>query len=469
MSKLSDSLRRYRYLWPHSNSRASSHWRTLEDKRVYVRDMPESLAELAADSRWPAFFPSSICFVTTAEGSEVALEKVVGASIVNRFPYVLGLAFCKQRLSERHHVRRVFTQMLESGGSLAVQFLPPGQALDSAMNAITVVPEERTHLRIAHSGLSVRKALTNDAPVFNSAYMVYEASLVKPGKDFQGSPVNSTSWIDVGSHTIYFLEINGIQLRQDIAERRHQILWRSLPAWEPQFKLQGSVPAKGSRVQDGRYQKGYTPLYAFPSANTIAFEADTVENGMAVKYLSPLPEDQVEVDNERSRWPCFFPSSVGMITTWAADSIPNLMPCGSTAIVSRHPLVIALCVCYVGISERYVRRATLDIIRRTGKFGCGVPFINDVVVDALKYAGNISVAGDPEKVAHAGLEVEQDDWAPVLPALPVHFDCQVIGEVPLGTHVMFLGKVRRIRVRADVTLDNPIEWCPWADVVPVRK
>lgn len=466
---LSDSLRRYRYLWPHFNLHASLRWRALEDKRVYVRDMPESSAELATDSRWPAFLPSPICFVTTTDGSNVALEKVVGASIVNRFPYVLAVSFCKQRLSERHHVRRVFTEMLESSGSLAVQFLPPSQALDSAINAITVVPEERTHLRIAHSGLSMRKALTNDAPVLNCAYMVYEASLVKPGKDFQGGPIYSTPWIDVGSHRIYLMEINAIQLRRDIAEGCSQILWRSLPAWEPQFKLQGSVCAEGSPVQNGRYQKGYTSYYAFPSANTIAFEADTVENGMAVKHLPPLPEDQVEVDNERSRWPCFFPSSVGMITTWAADSIPNLMPCGSTTIVSRHPLVIAACVCYVGISERYARRATLDIIRRAGKFGCGVPFINDVVLDAIRYAGNISIVQDPEKVAHAGLEVGQDDWAPVLPALPVHFDCQVIGEVSLGTHGMFLGKVHRIRVRADVTPDNPIEWCPWADVVPVHK
>src|SRR5262249_62090220 len=96
-----------------------------------------------------------------------------------------------------------------------------------------------------------------------------------------------------------------------------------------------------------------------------------------------------------------------------------------------------------------------------------VPFINDEVVNAMKYAGNISWSRDPKKLVHSGLEVERCDWAPVLPSLPLHFDCQVMGEVRLGTHIMFLGEVRRIRVRADVTPQNPLEWYPWADVSPL--
>jgi dTDP-4-amino-4,6-dideoxygalactose transaminase/flavin reductase (DIM6/NTAB) family NADH-FMN oxidoreductase RutF len=466
---MNDFLARYRYVWPNGGLHAGPGWRALDGKRAYVRDMPESLRELAEDSRWPAFFPSPICHVTLTDGTRAALEKVVGASIVNRFPYVLALSFCKQELSARHHTRRVFTEMLEENGRVAVQFLPPGRALDRAMDAILAVPEERTHLRIAHSGLSTRRALTNDAPVFDAAYMVYEAALAKPGKDLQGEPVYPTPWIDVGSHRVYFLEIKAIQLRQDIAEGRSQVRWRSLPAWEPLFALHGSAAEGGDRAQNERYQKGYTPHYAFPSSGTVAFESDAVENGMAVKLLPPLPEDQVEVDNDRARWPCFFPSSAGMITTWAGDGSPNLMPCGSTTVVSRHPLVIAPCVSYAPINVRYAPRATLDFIRRTGRFGCGVPFINDMVVDAMRYAGNISFAQDGRKVAHAGLAVDPEEWAPVLPALPVHFDCQVRREVRLGTHIMFLGEVRRIRVRADVTEENPLEWCPWANVVPVGQ
>ena len=158
-----------------------------------------------------------------------------------------------------------------------------------------------------------------------------------------------------------------------------------------------------------------------------------------------------------------------MITSWAPDGVPNLMPCGSTTIVSRHPLVIAPCVSYAAINERYAKRATLDIMRETGRFGCGVPFIDDLVLGGIKYAGNVSLASNARKVADAGFEVEASEWSPALTALPVHFDCQIVDEVRLGTHIMFLGEVKRIRVRADVAPHNPIEWCPWAQVAPRRE
>jgi flavin reductase (DIM6/NTAB) family NADH-FMN oxidoreductase RutF len=460
---INDNLKQYRYLWPSSDFQSDAHWHAEAGTEAYVRNLPENGRDLAADSRWPAFFPSPMAFVTTGDRRNAALEKVVGASIVNRFPYVLALSFCKRDLSARHHVRRAFTEALENNGNVGVQFLPPGGHLDQAMRAITSVTEDKTQLRIAQSGLCTRKALTNEAPVFDGAYMVYEASFAKPGKDLCGEPIYQVPWFDAGSHRIYFFEINAIQLREDIARGQSQIIWRSLPAWEPHGTFQPHAD-HGQQRQNQGYQKSYTPHYVFPAVGTIAFEPDSVENGMSVKHLPPLPEAQIEVDNDRARWPCFFPCSAGMITTWAEKGRPNLMPCGSTAVLSRHPLIIAPCVSYAAINERYAPRATLAIIRRSGRFGCGVPFIHDAVVDAMRYAGNISFACDPEKVAHAGLEIEDSEWSPVLTALPVHFDCEVLGEIRLGTHIMFLGEVRRIRIRSDVTPNNPIEWYPWAQV-----
>ena len=395
--------------------------------------MPETRDELAADSRWPSFFPSPICFVTTTDGRDTALEKVVGASIVNRFPYVIALSFCKESLSSRHHVRAVFSEMLERGGTVAVQYLPPGELLDRAMHTIATVPEDQSNARLARTGLPVRRGVTNTCPVFADAYMVYEAKLVQPGKDFEGQPIYETAWVDVGSHRVYFLEITAIQLRQDIAEGRSQIHWRSLPTWTPRNQL-GAASGPGDQVSGGgRYIKGYTPNYAFPSGGTIAFETDSIQDGMAIKHLPPLPEDQVEVDNDRARWPCFFPSSAGLITSWSDDQRPNLMPCGSTTILSRHPLVIAPCVSYAAINERYAPRASLDILRKRGRFGCGVPYIHEQIVSAMKYAGTTSISLDPDKVANAGLEVLPEEWAPVLASAPLHYDCEIVGEVRLGT------------------------------------
>ena len=435
-ASLSPALAPYRYRWPREELAEAGGWRRAADGGV-ERALPEPAAELARDSRWPALFPSPICLVTAAHGTTAVLERVVGPSIVNRFPYVLALSFCVQPLSGRHYARRAFTRVLEAGGEAAVQFLAPGAALDAVLGAIEATPEPDTASRLARTGLGTRRATTSAAPVFADAYLVYEGRLVRPGRDLDGEPIYPRPWLDVGSHRVYFLEVRAIQLRRDIAEGRSQIRWRSLPAWSP------------ARATDA-------PVV----------EADGLEAGMAVKHLPSEAADQVEVDNDRARWPCFFPSSVGMITTWAADDRPNLMPCGSTTVVSRAPLVITPCVGYAAINERYAPRLTLELIRKNRAFGCGVPFISDRVVAAIKYAGNVSfqVAGD--KVARAGLAVERGGPAPVLPELPVHFDCEVLDEVRLGTHVMFLGAVRRIRVRADVTPGNPLEWCPWADVRP---
>jgi flavin reductase (DIM6/NTAB) family NADH-FMN oxidoreductase RutF len=46
--------------------------------------------------------------------------------------------------------------------------------------------------------------------------------------------------------------------------------------------------------------------------------------------------------------------------------------------------------------------------------------------------------------------------------LPVHYDCRIVAQLRLGTHCMFLGQAEHLFVRADVTSENPIEWCPWA-------
>ncbi len=457
------ALQPYRYTWPTTPLAGDPRWTFDEKSQCYLRTMPETAEELARDSRWPALFPSPICIITTTDGRRVAMEREVGASIVNRFPYVVALSLCREPLSGRHHPRRTFMEILEKGGVASLQFLPPGETLDAALNAVSTVPDSECDRRIAHSGLSSRKGVTNDAPVLGAAYLVYEAAFVRPQKDFSGQPIYASPWVDVGSHRIYFLEINAIQLRQDIAEGRSQIRWRALPSWRPKKPVTTAKPVRTLPKGD-RYQKGYTPDYAFPSANTIAFEYDEIRDGMAIKRLPPLPEDQVEVDNDRARWPCFFPSSCGLITTWADTNTPNLMPCGSTTVVSRHPFTIAPCVSYTSINERYARRESLDLIRRSGRFSCGVPYISDAIVEAIKYAGNNSLVHDPLKVRNSGLSFGPSEYGPALTEVPIQFDCEVAGEVVLGTHIMFLGEVKRIRVRADVTPDNPLEWCPWAAV-----
>lgn len=466
-STLRSPLLPYRYSWP--SGPLSPQWQSSSNDLFIERVLPESDEQLASDSRWPAFFPSSITFATSRYGDSVVLEKVVGASIVNRFPYIIALSFCTVDLSKRHHSRRHFIETLEQSKCVAVQLLPPGRLLDSAMQAILGTDEAASGDRLALTGLPLRNAASNDSPVFDDAYMVYEGRLVKPTIDFEGNAILPKPFLDMGSHRIYFFEIEAIQLRRDIADGQSQIHWTSLPDWTADPGLSsGFETAHSTGASGDRYQKGYNPHYSFPSENTVSFECDEFANGMAIKYLSPLPKDQVEVDNDRARWPCFFPQSAGLITSWAENGMPNMMPCGSTTVVSRSPFIIAPCVSYGRINERYAPRNSLDIIRRTKRFSCAVPFLDEQMVDAIRYTGNVSFATDNDKLKNSMLTVSREFGSPVLPSSPINFDCEVVHEELLGTHSMFFGEVKRILMRKDVSSANPLFWCPFPDVDPLR-
>src|SRR5687767_3903584 len=65
----------FAYRWPHPGAFDAAAWRTEGEHRR--RTLPETREELADDSRWPGFFPSPICLVTSAHGGVAALEKVV--------------------------------------------------------------------------------------------------------------------------------------------------------------------------------------------------------------------------------------------------------------------------------------------------------------------------------------------------------------------------------------------------------
>lgn len=451
---------KYSYLWPDSEINENKYWKSAGDY-FFEREMPEQEGEFKNDSKWPAFYPSPICMVTASDGGKSVLERSVGATIVNRFPYIIALAFCRDNLSKRHYDRNIFRNMAEENESVAVQFLPPGPFFDKALDAVNKIAEEDIFNRIQYSGLPTHKAFSSQAPVFDCAYMVYEASLVKPCKDFNGNLIYEKPYVDIGSHRLYFFEIKTIQLRKDIAEGDSQIYWRSLPVWNPVSREYGYLPKKDNSImQKKEYRKGYTANYFFPSSKTTAFAYDFIQNDMAVKHLPSMPKDQVEIDNDKARWPCFFPSPLTFITTWADHLIPNIMPCGSTMVVSRHPMTIAVSVAYAAINTRYNVRATLDIMRKTKTFGCGVPYIDDRIIDSILYSGNVSFAEDSKKVENSGLQWEYEKCGPVITAFPIHFDCRVVDEIQLGTHSMFLGEVCKIKVRKDVRLVNPIEWIP---------
>ncbi|HMF26181.1 MAG TPA: flavin reductase family protein [Pseudolabrys sp.] len=457
---------KYIYPWPPPNAFSKPVWQDYLDGEYRQREMPESAEEVAADSRWPAFFSQPICLITTTDGQQFYLEREVGPCIVNRFPYVMTISLCRKALSERHTPRVQFMEALEKSGIANVQFLPLGPPLDRCLDILNTYPEGQVQKRVAATGLPHRRALSNAAPVFADAFMVYETHFCRPMEDLYGNKIYEKPYVDVGSHRVYFLEVNCIQLRQDIADGRTQIAWNSLAEWTPRRPTVPSADVDQSTITRMGYIKPFTPYYKFPASNTVAFEYEGNADGMAYKHFEAFQRSHVEViDNDKTRWPCFFPSSLGMITSRSAAGKPNLMPCGSTTVISRSPLVISPAVTYGGINDRYRSRYTLHNIRAHSRFGVGLATVNEEMLAAIRYAGNVSAADDPNKLRNTGLSFEDGDYSPILRGCPIHFDCEVVGEVKLGTHSMFLGEVQRILVRTDVSAENPITWNPWPVVL----
>lgn len=456
----------FQYTWPEAALSDQDVWKPLAETELLFRDMPESREALAADSRWPAMFPSPLTIVTTVNGDEYGLEKVVGASIVNRFPYIVALSFVREDLSDRHYARRNFCRMLEIGGEAVVQFLDQGENLNKVMDVIASVDEEHTSERLEQTGLSWRPAETGKAPVFDAAYLSYETQLAKPATTLEGDVVLEKPWVDVGSHRVYFLEVKAIQLRDDIAEGKSQISWKSMPDYMNPTRTQIEA---GDLTRGGKYIKGYTPDYRFPSAGTIAFDRHKRANGMSIHILPERASEQVEVDNDKARWPCFFPSPVGMVSAWGPDGKANLMPCGSTTVISRSPLVISPCISASSINERYAPRASTDFIRSTGRFNVGVPFHDPAITAAIQYCGNFSFRDDDDKIARTGLNISPGSTnAPILDDLPITFECKLVGEVQMGTHIMMLGEVDRIVAHRSLGKTSRIDWQPFPVVEAAR-
>jgi hypothetical protein len=257
---------KFRYVWPGCGAFDAPGWGRTQDGEYRIRAMPESREELDRDSRWPVFFPSPICITTASDRGIAHVEKVVGASIVNRFPYVVALSYCREPLSSRHYVRRTFMEALEVSRRAAVQFLMPGEPLRALMSAIANVPEDRPEERLAAAGLAARGTV----PVFDDAYLVYQCRLAEPRRDFDGAPIYADPWTDIGSHRVYFLEIESIALDENIASGRAPLHWRSLPVWRGAPRRHRSDPALAARRQEtlsrGALSRLISPTMSFPAA-----------------------------------------------------------------------------------------------------------------------------------------------------------------------------------------------------------
>ena len=184
---VSDPLWDHRFAWPSTQLADDGRWSPSACGEYLSRVMPESGDEFAVDSQWPAFFPSPICVISASDGQRTALEREVGASIVNRFPYVLTVSVCRDALSGRHHPRSRFIDVLTSRGSAAVQFVEPGPDLNAALEVIAELPEnalDRIERTISHATRNHKRR----AGILQRIPRLH-ATLIKPQRNSDSTPI----------------------------------------------------------------------------------------------------------------------------------------------------------------------------------------------------------------------------------------------------------------------------------------
>ena len=217
------------------------------------------------------------------------------------------------------------------------------------------------------------------------------------------------------------------------------------------------------------YKKTFTPRYRFPGPNTVAFQGRRRGRMRALV----LPRGPVyEADNDRARWPCFFPAPLLVITVVAEDGRFNMMPCGSTMMVNRHPLTIAASIAYAEINVRYRRRETLEMIERAGVFGVCVFSDQEHFVEAVNLSGNLSIADGIDKFRDAGLTPlrGRETGTVLVKEAPVCYECRLAEARRLGTHKMLFGEVLAVTLDQRIARgDTRLLWHPLAKIVPAEQ
>ena len=129
-----------------------------------------------------------------------------------------------------------------------------------------------------------------------------------------------------------------------------------------------------------------------------------------------------------------FASGVTVITVHNSEGAPCGMTASAFNSVSLDPLSILVCL-------NRESRTYQDVCRR-GRFG-----VNILGQSAKPIAAHCAKPGEDKYLEAEWLEsVESADQPPVLSDAMAYLDCEVISEMPAGTHSVVLAKVKAVGV-----------------------
>ena len=90
-------------------------------------------------------------------------------------------------------------------------------------------------------------------------------------------------------------------------------------------------------------------------------------------------------------------------------------------------------------------RFSFEILRKTGEFVINLP--TESLARAIDFCG-VRSGRDIDKIDACGLSLLPGETvqAPLVAESPVHLECQITQELPLGSHHMFLARISAVRV-----------------------
>ncbi len=148
--------------------------------------------------------------------------------------------------------------------------------------------------------------------------------------------------------------------------------------------------------------------------------------------------------------PILFPMPAVLIGTYRDDGAANAMTAAWAAACCAKPPCL-------GVAVRD-SRLTYETLRSRRAFTVCVP--PAALVREVDYLGIVSGKRAPDKLERAGLDSERGSEvdAPALLGCPVVAECELRGELELGSHTWFAGEVKQVQVdrellREDGTID----------------
>ena len=154
-----------------------------------------------------------------------------------------------------------------------------------------------------------------------------------------------------------------------------------------------------------------------------------------------------------------FPVPAVMVSCGADNEKPNIIAIAWAGTVNSAPPMVSVSI--------RASRHSYGLVKASREFVVNVPTAG--LVKALDYCGVVS-GKDIDKFHALNLTPERGTlkYAPLIKECPVNLECQVVQEIDLGSHTMFIGEVKQVHIseeflneqsRVDHKRLQPIAYC----------